>query len=239
MRGVFDEDFCDSAAAELRAKRHWVLQGGDAKEGGGYSAMRRQLDLSKPVGNEKYAHSVRKFSSLLHLPVESHNHLRSPSAFKGGSTQLWHLDNGHGLSIAFVAYLTDRVFNYAEVGMGTQEVRYKKGDCALLTSWVWHRGLSNPDDSLAFFAYFDDEHFDVPPPSSAAYRRSQDDNRAGFKLMLSDEEWAELNELHLHDQQPVEYLELDVRADAEAIERLPCMLGKIFKYEADWSPLEL
>ena len=34
MRGVFDEDFYDSAAAKLRAKRHWVLQGGDAREGG-------------------------------------------------------------------------------------------------------------------------------------------------------------------------------------------------------------
>ena len=48
--------------------------------------------------------------------------------------------------------------------------------------------------------------------------------------MLSDKEWAELDELHLSDPQPVEYLELDVRADAAAIERLPCMLGKIFKY---------
>ena len=72
MRGVFDEDFCDSAAAELRAKRHWVLQGGDARGGGGWSCSRHQLDLSKPVGNEMYSHVVRKFSSVLHFPVESH-----------------------------------------------------------------------------------------------------------------------------------------------------------------------
>ena len=97
---------------------------------------RHQLDLSKPVGNEKHARIVRKSSSVLHFTVESHNHLRSPSAFKGGSTQLWHLDNGHGRSLALVAYLADRVFQYAEVGMGAREVQYKKGDCALLTSWV-------------------------------------------------------------------------------------------------------
>ena len=66
----------------------------------------------------------------------------------------------------------------------------------------------------------------MPPPSSADYQPSQDDNRAGFKAMLSDKEWAGLNEQHLYDPQPVEYLELDVRADAAAIERLPCMLGK-------------
>ena len=60
-------------------------------------------------------------------------------------------------------------------------VHFKKGDCGLLTSWVWHRGLANPDDSLVFFAYFDDAHFDVPPPSAAEYQPSQDDNRARFQ----------------------------------------------------------
>ena len=103
-----------------------------------------------------------------------------------------------------------------------------------------HRGLANPDDSLAFFAHFDDKHFVVPPPTSADYQPSQDDNRAGFKVMLSDKEWAELNEQHLYEPQPVEYLELDVQADADAIdERLPCLLGKIFKYEEDYSSLQL
>ena len=75
MRGVFDEDFCDSAAVELRTKRHWVLQGGDAREGGGYSALRHQLDLPKPSGHEKYAQIVRQFSEVLHFTAKSHNHL--------------------------------------------------------------------------------------------------------------------------------------------------------------------
>ena len=57
--------------------------------------------------------------------------------------------------------------------------------------------------------------------------------------MISDEEWAELNEQHLYEPQPVEYLELDVQADADAIERLPCLLGKIFKYEEEDSSLQL
>ena len=49
-----------------------------------------------------------------------------------------------------------------------------------LTSWVWHRGVGNPADSVAFFAYFDGERFDVPPPSHPEYSAAQDDNRAGF-----------------------------------------------------------
>lgn len=174
---------------ERRLRRGLLRLSSCKARGGGYSARRHQLHLSKPVGNEKYARIVRKFSSVLHFTVESHSHLRSPSAFKGGSTQLWHLGNGHGWSVTLVAYLTDRVFQYAEVGMGTHEVQYKKGDCALLASWVWHRGLAN----------FDDEHFDVPPPSSADYQHFQDDNRAGFKTMLNDKEWAELTEQHLSE----------------------------------------
>ena len=57
--------------------------------------------------------------------------------------------------------------------------------------------------------------------------------------MLDDKEWADLNAQYQSDPQPVEYHEMNVRADAAAIERLPCMLGKVFKYEEDWATLEL
>ena len=57
--------------------------------------LRHQLDLPKPSGHEKYAQIVRQFSEVLHFTAKSHNHLRSPSAFKGGSTQLWHQADGH------------------------------------------------------------------------------------------------------------------------------------------------
>ena len=83
----------------------------------------------------------------------------------GGSTQLFHLDNGHGRSLSLLAALTARAFEYAAVGVGTTRLELQKGDCVLFTSWVWHRGVGNPSDSVAFFAYFDDEHFEVPPPS--------------------------------------------------------------------------
>ena len=118
LRGVFDEDVCDSAATELLAKKPWVLQGGDAGGRGGFSCSRYQLNVSKPVGGERYSHIVRKFSEVLHFTVESHTHLRSPCTPKGGSTQRWHLDNGHGRSLALIACLTDRVFEFAEVGIG-------------------------------------------------------------------------------------------------------------------------
>ena len=45
--------------------------------------------------------------------------------------------------------------------------------------------------------------------------------------------------IYQSDPQPVEYHEMDVRADADAIERLSTMLGKVFKYKEDYASLEL
>ena len=45
----------------------------------------------------------------------------------GGSTQLWHLDNGHGRPLSLLAALTDRAFDYAAVGGGTTRLELQKG----------------------------------------------------------------------------------------------------------------
>ena len=68
---------------------------------------------------------------------------------------------------------------------------------------MWHRGVDNPAESVAFFAYFDDEHFEVPPPSHPDYNAAQDDNRAEFKRMLQDGQWDEENEMYEGDPQSV------------------------------------
>ena len=239
LHGVFDNDLCDATAAELLARKPWVNQGGDTDNAGGFSSTRYQLHLPKAKSLGKINAILGKFSEALHFTPCSHNHLRSPCSMKGGSTQRWHLDNGHGRSLSLIVALTNRAFEYAAVGVGTTQLELKKGDCLLFTSWVWHRGVANPADSVALFAYFDDEHFDVPPPSDPRYSAAQDDNRAGFKVMLDDDQWDELNVMHDGDPEPVQTIQLDVREDAHAIDKLATILGKAFKYKEDYTSMEL
>ena len=104
---------------------------------------------------------------------------------------------------------------------------------------MWHRGVNNPAESVAFFAYFDDEHFEVPPPSHPDYSAAQDDNRAGFKRMLNDDQWDEENKLYEGGPQSVACIKLDARADNGAIDKLPSILGRAFKYEDNYTSLEL
>ena len=239
LRGVFDDDLCDATALDLLSKKAWVLQGGDSKRAGGLSSSRYQLNVPKPKPSDQIGLILKKFSENLHFTPRCHSHLRSPCAIKGGSVQRWHLDNGHGRSLSLIAALRRRAFEFAAVGMDPTPLSLEKGDCLLFTSWVWHRGLENPADSVAFFAYFDDEHFDLPPPSEPNWSAAQDENRAGFKLMLDDDQWDELNAMHQDDPQLVQFFEINVRADEHAIERLPCMLGKAFKYKEDYTSMEL
>ena len=240
LRGCLPHDLCDSVNAELLAKKGWMLQAGDNSNAGGYSSTRFQLNVPKPKPTDKLSAILNKFSEVLHFTcAKGHTHLRSPCAMKGGSVQLWHLDNGHGRSLSLEAALTDRLFEYAAVGGGITKLALQKGDCLLFTSWVWHRGVDNPADSVAFFAYFDDEKFEVPPPTSSHYSAAQDDNRAGFKRMLDDSQWAELNEMYAEDPQSVTCVELDARADDGALDKLPTILGRAFKYEEDYTSCEL
>ena len=109
----------------------------------------------------------------------------------------------------------------------------------LFTSCVWHRGVGNPADSVAFFAYFDEEHYEVPSPTHPDYIAAQDDNRAGFKRMLDDDQWDELNEMYADDPQSVTYVEFDAAADDGALDKLPTILGRAFKYEEDYTSCEL
>ena len=141
--------------------------------------------------------------------------------------------------MSLLAALTDRDFEHAAVGGGTTKLKLQIGDCALFTSWVWHRGVVNPADSVAFVAYFDDEHFEVPPPSHPDYSAAQDDNRAGFKRMLDDDQWDEEDEMYEGEPQSVPCVELDARADDCAFDKLPSILGRAFKYEEDYTTLEL
>jgi hypothetical protein len=104
---------------------------------------------------------------------------------------------------------------------------------------VWHRGVQTPADSVAFFAYFDDEKFEVPPPSHPDYSAAQDDNRAGFKSMLQDGQWDEENEMNEADPQSVTCVKLDARADDGALDKLPSILDRAFKYEEDYTSHEL
>ena len=240
LRGALSHDLCDSVNGELLAKKGWINQGGDNINAGGYSSTRFQVNVPKPKPTDNLSAILRKFSAVLHFTcAKGHTHLRSPCAMKGGSVQRWHLDNGHGRSLSLLAALTDRVFEYAAVGCGITKLALQKGDCLLFTSWVWHRGVDNPADSVAFFAYFDDEKFEVPPPTSSDYSAAQDDNRAGFKRMLDDDQWDELNEMYAEDPQSVTYVEFDAAADDGALDRLPTILGRAFKYEEDYTTCEL
>jgi hypothetical protein len=240
LRGALSHDLCDSVNGELLAKKGWINQGGDNINAGGYSSTRFQVNVPKPKPTDKLSAILRKFSAVLHFTcAKGHTHLRSPCAMKGGSVQRWHLDNGHGRSLSLLAALTDRVFEYAAVGGGITKLALQKGDCLLFTSWVWHRGVDNPADSVAFFAYFDDEKFEVPPPTSSDYSAAQDDNRAGFKRMLDDDQWDELNEMYADDPQSVTYVEFDAAADDGALDKLPTILGRAFKYEEDYTSCEL
>ena len=240
LRAALSHDLCDSVNADLVAKKGWINQGGDNMNAGGYSSTRFQLNVPKPKPTDKLSAILSKFSEVLHFTcAKGHSHLRSPCAMKGGSLQRWHLDNGHRRSLSLLAALTDRLFEYAAVGGGITKLALQKGDCLLFTSWVWHRGVDNPADSVAFFAYFDDEKFEVPPPSSSDYSAAQDDNRAGFKRMLDDNQWDELNEMYAGDPQSVTCVELDARADDGALDKLPTILGRAFKYEEDYTSCEL
>ena len=206
----------------------------------GYASTRFQLDLPKPKPTDNVSAILSKFSRALHFTcAKGHVHLRSPCAIKGGSVQRWHLDNGHGRSLALLAALTNRAFEYAAVGAGITRLELQKGDCLLFSSWVWHRGVQIPADSVAFFAYFDNEKFEVPPPSHPDYSAAQDDNRAGFKRMLDDDQWDELNEMYADDPQSVTYVEIDAAADDGALDKLPTILGRAFKYEEDYTSCEL
>ena len=240
LRGALPHDLCDSVRGELIQKNGWVPQDVDNVDTGGYSSTRFQLDLPKPKPTDKLSAILSKFSAALHFTcAKGHMHLRSPCAIKGGSVQRWHLDNGHGRSLALLAALTNRAFEYAAVGGGITRLELQKGDCLLFSSWVWHRGVQNPADSVAFFAYFDDEKFEVPPPSHPDYSAAQDDNRAGFKRMLQDGQWDEENEMYEADPQSVTCVELDARADDGALDKLPSILGRAFKYEEDYTSHEL
>jgi hypothetical protein len=240
LRGALPHDLCDSVRGELIQKKGWMPQDVDNVDTGGYASTRFQLDLPKPKPTDNVSAILSKFSAALHFTcAKGHMHLRSPCAIKGGSVQRWHLDNGHGRSLALLAALTNRAFEYAAVGGGITRLELQKGDCLLFSSWVWHRGVQNPADSVAFFAYFDDEKFEVPPPSHPDYSAAQDNNRAGFKRMLQDGQWDEENEMYEADPQSVTCVELDARADDGALDKLPSILGRAFKYEEDYTSHEL
>ena len=57
--------------------------------------------------------------------------------------------------------------------------------------------------------------------------------------MLDDSQWAELNEMYAEDPQSVTCVELDARADDGALDKLPTILGRAFKYEEDYTSCEL
>ena len=193
LSGVVPDGVCDALREDVLTKKGWVQQGGDKTNPSGFSSSRFQLNVPKPSRKEKMGEILRKFSEALHFTPKGHTHLRCPCVIRGGSTQLWHLDNGHGWSLALLAALTKRAFEYAAVGGGITRLELEKGDCVLFTSCVWHRGVGNPADSVAFFAYFDEEHYEVPSPTHPDYIAAHDDNRAGFERMLDDDRWGELN----------------------------------------------
>ena len=57
--------------------------------------------------------------------------------------------------------------------------------------------------------------------------------------MLDDDQWDELNVMHDGDPEPVQTIQLDVREDAHAIDKLATILGKAFKYKEDYTSMEL
>ena len=121
LRGALPHDLCDSVRGELIQKKGWTPQDVDNVDTGGNASTRLQLDLPKPKPTDNVSAILSKFSAALHFTcAKGHMHLRSPCAIdiKGGSVQRWYLDNGHGRSLALLAALTNRAFEYAAVGAG-------------------------------------------------------------------------------------------------------------------------
>ena len=57
--------------------------------------------------------------------------------------------------------------------------------------------------------------------------------------MLDDDQWDELNTCHQRSPQTVQYVELNAHADKDATDKLATILGRSFKYDDDWTSLEL